>query len=165
MEFRQVTTSEISAAHALYLGVAEWLKARGIRQWLRPLTKEEFAERQGRGELFAGFADGRMIATVSVAFEEDTDWLAHLSRDKRWWIKTLAVSRADHGQGLGAAVIGKCEAFIRETGPQEVYLECVDAGFLPRYYEQLGYEVLIRAEITYPSGNTFPVALMRKRLR
>jgi ribosomal protein S18 acetylase RimI-like enzyme len=165
MEFRSLTPTEVDVAHAIYLKVVGWLKAKNVRQWLRPLTKKEFADRQARGELFAGFLAGRMAAIVSVAFEEDDDWRGHLSREKRWWIKTLTVARAYEGRKLGEQVVANCEALVREAGASEAFLECVDYGFLPDYYARLGYQVLVRANITYPSGYTFPVALMRKGLR
>jgi hypothetical protein len=56
----------------------------------------------------------------------------------------------------------ECEAMIRDAGASEVFLDCVDTGFLPRYYLSLGYEVLAQKDITYPSGNTFPMVLMKK---
>jgi hypothetical protein len=39
-----------------------------------------------------------------------------------------------------------------------------EKGFLPLYYGNLGYSVVARQEITYPSGNTFPMVLMRKEI-
>lgn len=162
---REVATTEVDAAHALYLEVFAWLKTKGVRQWLRALPRAEFQERQARDELFACFEGGRMAAIVTLALEADADWMQHLGPDKRWWLKSLAVARLHGGKDIGAQVIGECEKHLIGAGATEVYLECVDTGFLPRYYERLGYEVVKRATITYPSGNTFPVALMRKRLR
>lgn len=161
--FRLVTSGEVAATHALYLDVVAWLRAKGIRQWLRPLTAEEFAERQARGELFGAFNETRLVATVSLAFEEDDDWREHIGPEKRWWLKTLAVARAGGGQGVGEWTVRACETHLGDGGAKELYLECVD-GFLPTYYECFGYEVLKRATITYPSGNTFAVAAMRKNL-
>jgi GNAT superfamily N-acetyltransferase len=162
--FRQVTATEVGAVYTVYGEVVAWLKAKGIRQWLRPLTAEEFTERQARGELFALFVDDRMAAHAALAFEADTDWRQQLDNQKRWWLKTLTVARAHKGRGLGAKVVERCEALVHQSGGKELYLECVDAGYLPDYYAGLGYELLVRTNITYPSGNTFLVALMRKRL-
>lgn len=162
--FRAVTKSEVGDAYSLYLKVVSWLGARAIRQWLRPLAREEFEERQERGELFALFAEERMLAIVTLAFEQDTDWKQHISPEKRWWIKSLAVSRLHGGRAVGEHMIRQCEAHLLAAGATEAWLECVDTGFLPGYYARLGYEIRKRADITYPSGNTFPVALMRKRL-
>lgn len=163
-DFRQLAANEVATAHELYLDVVEWLKAKGIRQWLRPLTLEEFRGRQARGELFGVFEAGRLVATVSLAFEEDDDWDRFLGAAKRWWLKTLAVARTSEGRHVGELTMRACERHLALARAKEVYLECVDTGFLPAYYERLGYEVLQRADITYSSGNTFPVALMRKRI-
>jgi ribosomal protein S18 acetylase RimI-like enzyme len=165
MEFRAVTAVETSEAYALYREVFDWLQAKGVRQWLRALPPEEFRERQARGELFAFFLGGEMRAMVTLAFEQDLDWKKYLTPEKRWWIKSLAVARAHGGRAMGEHLLQRGEAQLAAAGATEAYLECVDTGFLPGYYARLGYEVLQRADITYPSGNTFPVCLMRKALR
>ncbi len=164
MEFRRITVDEFDAAYALYLDVFAWLKAKGVRQWLRALPREEFAGRQARGELFALFNEREMSAIVTLAFEADTDWEKHLGLEPQWWIKTLAVTRTQRGRALGEIMIRKCESHLAATGATQVHLECVDAGFLPNYYERLGYTTLHRTDITYPSGNTFLVCLLSKPL-
>ena len=57
MSFRRITTEETSAAHSAYIEVYVWLNAKGIRQWLRPLSKETFVERQRDGQLFGFYVD------------------------------------------------------------------------------------------------------------
>jgi GNAT superfamily N-acetyltransferase len=162
MELRPVTIEEIGAAHRVYLEVVDWLKALGVRQWLRALPEEVFRERQARGELFAGHLESRMAAIVTIAFEEDADWSEVVGPGKNWWIKTLATNRAFRRQNLGGQVMQACETRLIKSGAREVWLECVDAGFLPDYYAQFGYAVIKCKTITYPSGNTFEVTLMRK---
>jgi hypothetical protein len=164
MEFRPVSVDEVDVAYRLYVEAFEWLKRKGVRQWLRALPREEFTERQARGELFALFVAGKMAAMVTLAFEQDGDWQKYLPAGKRWWLKTLTVARTHGGRAVGEEVLRRAEAQLAAAGTQEVYLECVDAGFLPDYYAHLGYEIRQRAEITYPSGNTFLVCLMRKGL-
>lgn len=164
MELRPVTVAEIGQAYYVYLEVVEWLKAKGVRQWLRALPEDTFQERQARGELFATHQENRITAIVTVAFERDPDWPEVVGSGRNWWIKTLAVSRAFAGQDLGAQVMKASDIHLTQSGAHEVYLECVDYCFLPDYYARLGYGVLKRKTITYPSGNTFPVALMRKSL-
>ncbi len=161
--FRQVADAEIAAAYSIYLGVVDWLKARGVRQWLRVLPEDEFLGRQARGELFAGYVEDRMAAIVTVALEEDPDWTECVGTDKNWWIKTLAVSRAFGGRDLGTQMMSASEVHATRAGAKAIHLECV-VGFLPGYYTRCGYEELKRKSITYPSGNTFLVALMRKNL-
>jgi ribosomal protein S18 acetylase RimI-like enzyme len=162
--FRQVAVSEIGDAYATYIEVFEWLNAKGVRQWIRAVAREEFAERQRKGELFAHYLGGRLAAVVILAFEVSSYWPEKIGTDRRWWIKTLAVGRRCPGAGVGKRVMQESEAQIRGTGATEALLDCVDVGFLPGYYMQLGYEELGRKDITYPSGNTFPMVLMKKNL-
>jgi ribosomal protein S18 acetylase RimI-like enzyme len=162
--FRRVVGSEIDDAYATYLEVFEWLHAKGVRQWLRALSREAFVELQRRGELFAYYLDDRLAAVVMLAFENSSYWSEEIGVDRRWWIKSLAVARRCRGAGVGKRVMQESEALIRRAGAAEAFLDCVDAGFLPGYYTRLGYEELGRKDITYPSGNTFPMVLMRKNL-
>jgi len=44
----------------------------------------------------------------------------------------------------------------------ELYLDCVNNNeFLPAYDQSCGFERLSQRAITYKSGNTFPMVLMR----
>jgi predicted N-acetyltransferase YhbS len=160
--FRKISIEEVSEAHSAYICVYEWLNAKGVRQWLRPLSQEIFAERQRDGQLFAFFADDCVAAVVTIAFEANTYWLETIGDEGRWWVKSLAVVRAWRGAEFGKRVMRDCEAVVRNTSATEVFLDCVDTGFLPPYYADLGYETLAHKDITYPSGNTFPMVLMRK---
>lgn len=145
------------------MAVYEWLNAKGVRQWLRALSKETFAERQRDGQLLGFYVDDRIAAVVTLAFEATTYWTEVIGDSRCWWIKSLAVARVWHGAEVGKRVMKECEAMIRDAGASEAFIDCVDTGFLPRYYASLGYEVLARNEITYPSGNTFPMVLMKKK--
>jgi GNAT superfamily N-acetyltransferase len=162
--FRKVSIEQVSAAHFAYTSVYEWLNAKGVRQWLRPLSQETFVDRQRDGQLFGLYIDKRMAAVVTIAFEANTYWIEAIGDDSRWWIKSLAVVRDWRGAGIGKRVMQECEAAVRVKGASEVFIDCVDAGFLPNYYEGLNYEMLGHKEITYPSGNTFPMVLMKKEL-
>jgi GNAT superfamily N-acetyltransferase len=160
-EFRAVARSEVDAAYAVYLEVFEWLRAKGVRQWLHALPFDVFLEREREKELFGCFVEQRVAAVVSLALESNPYW-PELGTASGWWIKTLAVDRRLRGEGIGRATVRGCEDFVWNAGAGEIFLDCVDVGFLPRYYAGMEYTVLGRKEITYPSGNTFHVALMKK---
>jgi GNAT superfamily N-acetyltransferase len=161
--FRPVAADEIAAAHTAYVSVYDWLNAKGVRQWLRPLTPETFAHRQHDGQLFALWIDHKIAAVVTLAFESSPYWPEIIGNDPRWWVKSLAVIRAWRGEGIGQRVMNECEAIVQNSGANEVYLDCVSTGFLPPYYTALGYQSLAERDITYPSGFTFPMVLMRKQ--
>jgi ribosomal protein S18 acetylase RimI-like enzyme len=164
MDFRQIDGAEVADAYALYVEVFEWLKAKRVRQWLCPVPRDAFADRQRAGELFGLLADGRLAAVVTLAFESNSSWATQIGCERHGWIMTLAVARQYRGAGIGRHVMARSEAHLKNVGAADAYLDCVDAGFLPTYYARLGYEVLGRKEITYPSCNTFPMVLMRKGL-
>ena len=162
--FHKINIEEVSAAHSAYMGVYEWLNAKGVRQWLRALSPETFVERQRDGQLFALYVDDRVAAVVTIAFEAGTYWLETIGHEGRWWVKSLAVVRAWRGAGVGKRVMRECEGVVRDAGANEIFLDCVATGFLQPYYAGLGYEALAHKDITYPSGYTFPMVLMRKGL-
>jgi len=162
-EFRPINSSEVESAYAVYLRVFEWLNAKGVRQWLRALPFEVFLERERKKELFGCFIEKRIAGVVSMALEASPYW-PELGEESRWWIKTLAVDRKWRGAGVGVVTMRGCENRVWDAGAAEVFLDCVDVGFLPRYYAGSGYAVLGRKDITDPSGNTFHVALMKKKL-
>lgn len=163
--FRQAVASEIDPAHKAYLGVYEWLNKKGVRQWLMSLSRETFAGRQQRGEIFIHREDDQLAAVVTVAYEHSPYWTEILGEEKRWWVKTLAVVRSRSGPAVGERVMRACEGWVHDRGAADVFVDCVDAGFLPGYYSRLGYQELGRKNIAYPSGYTFPMVLLRSCAR
>jgi ribosomal protein S18 acetylase RimI-like enzyme len=75
----------------------------------------------------------------------------------------LATAQNFRGRRLGeVAVRMACEHLVI-AGVNVVHLDCVDVdGFLPAFYERLGFVKVAERNITYPSGNSFPMVLMRK---
>src|SRR5580658_2865970 len=83
--FRRIRIEEVGVAHSAYVEVYDWLNAKGVRQWLRALTAETFAERQRDGQLFALCVDDRMAAVVTLAFEVSNYWIETIGDQSRWW--------------------------------------------------------------------------------
>jgi ribosomal protein S18 acetylase RimI-like enzyme len=162
--FRRVVDSEIDDAYGIYREVFDWLRGKGVRQWLRPLSREVFAKHQRSGELFAYHVHNSPAAVVTLAFEKNSHWSEKIGEGRHWWISALAVSRAYRGAEVGTRVMRQSEALMQSAGASEAFLDCVDAGFLPGYYIRLGYEEFGRKDIRYPSGNTYPMVLMKKSL-
>jgi ribosomal protein S18 acetylase RimI-like enzyme len=160
--FRTLAPSEVDGAFKGYLDVFEWLAAKGVRQWLRPLSREAFAERQAKGELFGYFVEEQLAAVVTIAFETSPYWLREAGSESRWWIKSLAVAPGFRHAGIGVRTLGECERHLLGCGARGAILDCVDAGFLPGYYSKIGFSEVARKDITYPSGNTFLMVLMAK---
>ena len=162
---RRLQEEEFDHAYDIYLDAFEWLKAKGVRQWLVPISRTNYQERHIRGESFGYFISGELCAIVSLANMPTKYWAAQLGEVPQWWISLLAVSTSRRGMGIGRETVRAAEDYVRILNGKEVFLDCVDEkGFLPLYYGSLGYSVVARQEITYPSGNTFPMVLMRKEI-
>ena len=77
-------------------------------------------------------------------------------------MSTLATAPSFGGKKLGEKAVTEALALLDAKGVEEVYLDCVDEGdFLPSFYQKLGFSVLARKNITYPSGHAFPMVLMK----
>ena len=160
--FRGLRADEVETAYALYLRVCAWLKKKGVRQWLLPKPRSKFDERQERGENYGLFLGDDLGAIVTLAFEVHAQWPEKLGGEKRWWLHTLAVAPEFRGRRLGEETVSASFALLQSRGAGELLLDCGADGVLPAYYRRLGFTVLAQKDITFPSGNTFPIELMRK---
>ena len=169
----QVTLSSLDAsdtppAHAIYNRTFDWLTTKGVRQWLLRLDVTTFSKRQIAGEAFAIYVDGVLAGCVFVPFETLGYYGDELKTVPRWWMHTLVIDRSFAGRGIGEqTVVAVCD-LVRERGGDSVWLHCVNdanhAEVIPSYYARLGFEEVLRTEVTYPSGNAFPMVVMRKAL-
>ncbi len=57
VELRPLRAEEFEAAHQILIGAAEWLTARGIRQWTTAYPRELYLAHQAKGSNY-GFIDG-----------------------------------------------------------------------------------------------------------
>lgn len=167
--FSLLSASDVPAAHAVYSRTFDWLTAKGVRQWLLRLDEATFGKRQAAGEAFAIHVDGVLAGCVFVPFETIAYYGDELRATPRWWMHTLVVDRAFAGRGLGArAVAAVCDQ-VRERGGDSLWLHCVNdanhAEVIPGYYARLGFDEVLRTDVTYPSGNSFPMVVMSRTLR
>ncbi len=160
--------SDVSAAHAIYNRSFDWLAAKGVRQWLLRLDEATFARRQAAGEAFAIHVDGELAGCVFVPFETLGYYGDELKTTARWWMHTLVIDWAFAGRGVGEIAVAAVCDFVHSRGGDSVWLHCVNdanhAELIPSYYARLGFEEMLRTEVTYPSGNAFPMVVMRKAL-
>ncbi len=80
------------------------------------------------------------------------------------WISSLAVADAFHGQGMGPRAVEEAEALVSAMGEEFLYLDCYEGnGFLPGYYESLGYKRVATRQHSRDGGQ-FTVVALRKEL-
>jgi len=159
--FRPLQTDEVDEAYAAYLEVCAWLQRRQIRLWLQPLPPEKFKERQVRGELFGLFAGRELAVSLALLNETPAHWQDELGPEPIWWLSTVATSVKFKGRGLGERAVAQAITWLARKGATEVLLDCA-LGFLPRFYQRCGFSALIEKDVTFSSGNTYPLVLMKK---
>ena len=162
---RHIGASEADLGYSVYMEAFRWLNDNGIRQWLVPLPRDTFGGRQKRGENCGLFIGDDLAVVLSLAAGTPSEWADLISERGAWWLHNLATAQAFRGKRLGERAVSSVGEHLARLGVRSVYLDCVDVGgFLPTFYGRLGFMKVCERSITYPSGNTFPMVLMRKEL-
>ena len=161
--FRRLTEGDDTAGHAVWMEAFLWLQERGIRQWVVPLPFEAFQQRTSDGRNYGLFDKTDLLAVVALSFQCDDHWTDLLGMAPRWWLGALAVRSSARGRGLGRRTVANAFLQLEQSEAREVYLDCVE-GELQGYYESLGFKQMGAKRVTYASGNTFPMVLLRAPL-
>jgi GNAT superfamily N-acetyltransferase len=143
MEVRATTLNEIAEYTALARSAQEWLRSRGLLQYV-PAAHEEYAEavraRVESGTLFTVLNGGAPVGFFSLD-----------SQPSRWWpadgvaalyLAGMVVSRSVRGRGVGRFIIRRSVEEATRRGCEFVRLDC-HAGnrWLCEYYESNGFEL------------------------
>jgi N-carbamoylputrescine amidase len=151
----QVITIDPLAAHPdLVPVIAEWhwrdAESRPLDFWIRCHAAE--ARHEGIPRAWVGFVDAEPVGSVSLV-ERNMDTRPDLSP----WLAALWVRPEHRGQGVGAALVRRCEEEARRLGTNRLYLYTRQAtGF----YAGLGWSVVSEEEY---EGE--PAAVMVRELR
>jgi ribosomal protein S18 acetylase RimI-like enzyme len=142
--------------------VAEWLEARGIKQW-RPgnfrLSAEYYAESIRLEEVQLAFAGEQLVGTLRVLLREPVVW-PEVVEDDAVYVHSLAVRRAWAGRRLGGRLLDWAADRAASLGRQWLRLDCVsDNRFLRDYYTRAGFEERGEIEALFPA----PVGTLRLR--
>jgi ribosomal protein S18 acetylase RimI-like enzyme len=159
---RALRNDEVDAAYEIQLQACAWLKQKGVRQWLSPKPRAVYDARQEKGENYGLYLGGSLAAAMALSFEVHPYWREALGAEPRWWLHTLAVAPGFRGKRVGEEAVEYAVALVRSRAAGDLFLDCGTDGVLPAYYGRLGFETLAQKDITYPSGNTYPITLMRK---
>ncbi len=134
--------------------IAEWHRRDGNDQPLDFWIRCHAAEARGEGIpcAWVAFIDGEAVGSVSL-IEQNLDARPDLSP----WLAALWVRPEHRGQGIGAALVRRCEEEARRLGTDRLYLYTETAVAL---YARLGWMVLSEEEY---EGK--PVVVMSRELR
>ena len=159
--FRQLADSDVDAAVAILNAAADWLLARGIRQWTTTYPRELYQRAQDRGENFGLFDGGRVVAIATVT-GAPPEWRVELNGQDVRWITKLAVAPDCHGRGLGRRLALELLKHLRQEGARRAWLDCRN-GPLVAFYESLGFARVTRKVVNFDTG-PLDVVLMKRDL-
>ncbi|HVU12697.1 MAG TPA: GNAT family N-acetyltransferase [Phototrophicaceae bacterium] len=163
--FRRLNEDDFDSAYAILVEVTDWLLSKGVRQWMQPIPRDLYAQRQLEGENYGLLINDALAAVISLLHLRPDYWADELpNEDSYRWMATLASSRQFKGQKLGELILSEAEQFLINEGVPALYLDCIyGQGALPEFYTSLGYRQIARKNIEFPHG-TFDSVLMRKKL-
>lgn len=159
--FRRLGDNDVDRAVAILDAAAEWLLARGIRQWTTAYPRELYQRAQERGENF-GLLDGDRVVGIVTVTTAPPEWEAELRGEDVRWITKLAVAADCHGHGFGRRLAQEVLEHLRREGAARAWLDCRD-GPLVAFYQSLGFECITRKVIEFSTG-PLDLALMKKDL-
>jgi len=166
LTFRQLTPAEEAAGYQVICDTVDWLRAKGIKLWEKPLPRETYAARQQRGENYGLFVGGELAGVVSLVRGAAQQWTEELPDRRIMWMSTLTTANAFRGRGLGRQIVEQAIALLTDRGETMLYLDC-KPGFLVDFYSKAGFEEVARKTATIHRGSTCyraEVVLMRRAL-
>jgi ribosomal protein S18 acetylase RimI-like enzyme len=164
-DFRKVAPEEIDDLYAIYNEVFDWLKAKGVRQWLVRKSRDYFDEFRRGDQLYGLFAGDTLAVFAALVPDKEPHWAGEADIANGTWVHRLTLNPRFRGRGLGAIMVRHLVARAQEDGASHIGLDAIDVnGIMPAYYERLGFRRRKEAFVTYPNGNRFPVVFLDIKL-
>lgn len=148
MEVRPAGLEDVVAYVALGRPAQEWLRSRGLGQYV-PAAHEEYAaaihSRVESGTLYVVRDAGEAVGFFSLDETPSPWWPA--DGTPALYLAGMVVARSARGRGVGGFIIEWCAAETTRRGRRCMRLDC-HAGnpWLCRYYESHGFELHGRIE-------------------
>ena len=159
--FRQITPVEAESAYSIICETVKWMHTRGIRQWTESLPKAVYEKRLRDGENFGLFVDSTVVVVLSLIQEAPAHWAEETGGTRLDWLCTLATGNAFRGRKLGEFAVRKAIETNRNAGINALYLDCArENGFLPNYYQSLGFQTICSKIIHWPKCGPQEMVLM-----
>ncbi len=161
--FHRLLPDEFREAYTIVCQASDWLESKGYQHWLVPA--QEYRQRHAAGENYGLWMDGLLVAVVSLGRREPRAWQDVLPSAELIWFGTLCTAIEFKGRNLGMVTLNEAEALLRRQGVDKLYLDCYyDNGFLPGYYESVGYIRIARKGLVFADGSIHDSVLMYKEL-
>jgi GNAT superfamily N-acetyltransferase len=140
--------------------LADWLEARGIKQWPRGRVRRSaayFADSIARQEVQLAFVGDELAGTLRLLMSDPIVWPEFIQPDAVY-VYNLGVRRRWAGLEMGGRLLDWAERRAAILGRRFVRLDCVPGNtFLREYYERKGFAARGEVDALYPD----PVGLER----
>ena len=149
--------------------VADWLEARGVKQWRSGdfrLSAAYYAQSIELGEVQLAFIGDELVGTLRLLLHEPIVW-PEVVEDDAVYVYNLAVRRASASRRLGSQMLEWAEDRAGALGRRYVRLDCMaDNYFLRGYYAQAGFEERGEIDAPFPAPvGTLRLERYEKRVR
>jgi GNAT superfamily N-acetyltransferase len=130
LEIVQAAPAEAEAVLALLQQAAQWLRDRGIKQWMHyldPSAASDLTRAVKAGEVYVARLGGRIVGTMAL-LPSPGEWDRQLwgdVADDALYVHRLAVDRSAAGAGIGDRMLDWAEGHARATGKRFLRLDCV----------------------------------------
>jgi GNAT superfamily N-acetyltransferase len=156
---RRLRPDEVDLGHGILVGAADWLTARGIRQWTADYSKDQYLASQEKGWNFALEYDGQVAAILTLSRELPPHWGQHFAAPV-CWLSKVATAPAFRGRGLGRLAVLKAIGHAYDQEVEQLCLDCVHgSGFLVDFYRGMGFRPIDRQHVEFSTG-VFDMVLM-----
>jgi predicted N-acetyltransferase YhbS len=163
-QLRKLGAEEFNDAHRILVDAADWLIAKGIRQWTTTYSKDLFRVCQEKDWNYGLIVDGQLAVTLTLSWEVPAEWSDCFRNQPVWWLSKLATAQHCRGQGLGARAVREVILALSAKGAEHLFLDCVyGRGFLVDFYRQFGFTPINRRQVEFSTG-TFDMVLMQLEL-
>lgn len=154
---RRAGPADEAALLALLEAAADWLWARGVRQWAPgSFTAAAHGTAVPGRTAYLAERNGQPAGTFALLWDDPDVW--GVRPPDAGYLHSLAVARAYAGQHLGALLLDTAAAQVRAAGRRYLRLDCWAGNTMLRaYYTAQGFTPLGEAPVA-----TFQVALFER---
>ena len=174
MIIRKAADGEDDNVLAFYHDLLDKMKDKEYRpSWTKGVypARSDIHEAIRRSELFLAMDNGGIVGAFILNHSQGDGydrvlWKTDAEADKTAVIHLLAVDPAQHGKGIGKALLRKAVEVCREAGDEVIRLDTLPRN-IPgqRLYEGFGFQNCGEVELTYASTGTIPFRMYEYVLR
>ena len=157
LTFSRLDDSEINVAFDVLKQVIADIQVKGRRQRIVDTTFADYQAWQAEAANFVVKLDDEIVGLVTVRREILEGWSDFVQLGSVIMLRALATHPNHRGQQIGEFAVVSA---VQKIGDESVYLDCVD-GFLPDYYERLGFQVVARQQRQSSDSAELDLCLMK----